>query len=201
MSIPPRNNPRALLPDEDSNVGANQNPAASLVECMADVVDDARQLNTDIGVRPYRVFSVVIRWSGGQVGRGEPTVIQEREFLPTPKVSWTPDRLYSENMSGGILERGDVTLTEVSPRLTEDDIRQMVTFENLSTDCEAFVEIAMDRRDGPNVKRRRFSVKGVPFRRGDKFDWLVRLTSQDSDRNRDRSVRTVSMRDQNPERR
>ncbi len=175
----PRNNPRAITPDRDPSLHPNPAPELSLVEDLGPVADDLRQLFTDFGTRPYRVFSVVVFWTGGEEGRGEETVESETEFLPTPLVDLS--RLRSVTTSAGKTEKGFHVMTEVSPRYTEDDIRTLFHVQPLPKGRTGYIEIQMDRRDA-QAKRRRFAVRGVPARRADEFDFRVSLSVQDQAR-------------------
>lgn len=177
-----RGNPRIDTPDLDPDLHPNPDPERSLVEDLGDTVDELRQLYTDFGMRPYRVFSVVYLWTGGAIGRGEAIVESEKEFLPTPWVDTKPVR--SDPRSGGIVERGMATLREVSPRLTEDEISDMCGCEHRDPARQTFIEVTMDARDGSS-KRRRFAVAGVPYRNAGGFEWEVQIVRQDQDRERD----------------
>ncbi len=59
-----------LRPLRDHEVAKTQ------VDCLIETVDDARQLLTDFGLRPYRVFLVWIGWTAdenadGRIGSSE----------------------------------------------------------------------------------------------------------------------------------
>lgn len=189
----PRRNPRPVPPDRDPSLHPLARPSSSLVESLGDVVDDARQIVTDLGLRPYRVFSVVVRWSGGEVGKGDPCVESEVELLPTPKVVFFGEvgvgGLTTKMTEGGLSERGDAKMMEISPRYTEDDVRQLFHLQPLPAGLDGFVEVRMDARDGSSI-RRRFAVL-VPQRRAEKFDWIVRLKRQNQNDRRDSSVDNV----------
>lgn len=148
---------------------------------MGGIVDELRQLNTDFGLRPYRVFSVVVEWSGGAIGRGDPRVASELEFLPTPVVNLKPMR--TTMRSAGKIEEGNAYLSELSPRYTEDDIQLLFPKKPLKEAQEAFVEVREDARDG-STKRRRFQVRGVPFREADNFQWAATLSNEQEERQR-----------------
>jgi hypothetical protein len=170
----------------------NPAPQCSLAEELGGLADDLRQLNTDLGMRPYRMFSVVYEWSGKEIGRGEPRIIFEQEFLPTPKLTLVGlvDRGYIRAsvaevaQSGGSVERGVISVIEISPRYTEDQINWLFRQGgDLDPGQIAFIEIAMDRRDGA-ATRRRFTVNSVPQRDATKFYWSVELVRQELDRTR-----------------
>ena len=172
-----------------SNGDGQPNPAPqnSLAEDLGDVADDMRQLYTDFGLRPYRVFSVIIEWTGGELYRGEPRVICEKEFLPTPYIDLRP--LYSNYTEAGILQHGDIVMREVSPSITEDQIRELCfNGEPLPKNQQGFIEVTHDRRKGNMPKRRRFVVRGAPWHDAEKFQWVVALSEEDDERNRNGAI-------------
>lgn len=187
------NNPRGRnQPEFDPELHPACAPSSTLTEDMGAVVDDLRQIATDYGQRPYRMFSVVYKWSGGSVGRGKPTTIFEQEFLPTPKltINGLVDRGYirasvkDKPQEAGSVERGVISVIDISPRYTEDQIRQLFrSGADLDAGEVAFIEIAMDDRDGAS-ERRRFTVDSVPTRHASKFYWSVELVRQELDRDR-----------------
>lgn len=187
-------NPRALFPPLDPEEHPNPAPQASLVEELGQTVDELRQLYTDVGMRPYRVFSVVVRWSGRRIGAGVADVVRETEFLPTPLVDLAP--VSAEAKSAGVVEDGGTILREISPRLTEDQVRGLFFQDELGPGEEGFIEVVHDVRDG-QTDRRRFTVRGGPVRKESKFQWTCRLVRARKDRNRDG---TLDVRTELPER-
>lgn len=181
----PRPNPRAETPGTDPSLHPARAPGRTLVEQLGPLVDELRQLNTDFGLRPYRVFSVVVRWSGGAVGKGNPTVITDKELLPTPNVPGL-HTLEDRMTEGGRSERGSILMTEVSPRYTEDEVRSLFHVHPLLSGDDGFLELRIDGRDGETI-RRRFACL-VPGRRADKFDWAVRLRRQNQNEHRTTST-------------
>lgn len=157
----------------------------SLVEDLADVADDIRQLATDFGARPYRVFSIVVSWSGGEVGKGDQRIESETEVLPTPNVNISNIR-YNVT-TGGWTDDGYVKMYEVSPRYTHDEIKALF-YRDLENAEQSFVEIHMDPRHGCNPIRHRFVVSGLPFYDATGFQWVVTLKVQQEERNRDGSL-------------
>lgn len=177
----PAQNPRVETPETDPDLAPVLQPERTLVESLGDVVDDLRQLYTDFGARPYRVFSVVCEWSGGETGRGVVSVISEREFLPTPKV-WIGGG-QKVATAAGVMREGSAELREISPRYTEDDIAALFP-RALGPAQLAFIEVRMDNRDGSTPIRRRYTVQRTPQRDALHFEWRVPLTSQEDERNR-----------------
>ncbi len=181
--VPPRRapDPRSINPRMPGGPGhLVMRPGCTIVEMMGSQLDMARQMVADVGLRPYQVFSVVVRWSGGERHRGEPSVIWEQPFLPIPKVE-DLGAINKDLRPGGRVARGDVRLTGISPRYTEDQIALLFP-RQLGPGDEAFIEIRMDARDGENTPRQRYIVSGQPARRA--FDWTVDLTRQDEARTR-----------------
>lgn len=153
------------------------------MEDFAETVDELRQLAVEAGMRPYRTFSVVVRWSGGERGRGRPEVVSETEIVPSPVVDLGGTG--REITSGGGTTRGEARLSKISPRYTEDDLRALFHRQPLPNDHEGFLEIFVDSRDG-QTQRRRFVLKGTPQRKP--FEWVAKLRPQDQDRARNRTV-------------
>ena len=185
----PRGNPRPITPNTRPELHEIRNPSQSLAELTQPLVDDARQLVVDLGLRSYTVHSVVIRWSGGVVHKGEPTVISDIPILPTPFLAdWSGyargEGLSEELLSGGLAERGNSQLTKISTQYTEADIRTLFHIQPLPPTDEGFIEIRTDARDGVTT-RRRFAVRGTPYREDMKFQWRVRLQVQDEGRQLD----------------
>lgn len=176
-------NPRLQQPNSPgARLYPNANPSCSMVESLGGIVDAARQIATDLGARPYRIFSVVCEWSGGDVGRGVPRIVSEIELLPTPKLNETSG-IQGSPRSGGLAERGSVRLTEISPRYTEDQVRGLFHCDAPRRGQEVWIEARVDARDG-STERRRFTVSGVPYRDADRFQWVAVLLRQDQDRTR-----------------
>jgi hypothetical protein len=161
-----------------------RDPATSLMARLAPTIDAARQLAVDLGMRYYDVLSIVVRWSGGERGRGDPTVVSERRFTPTPKVTGVKDG-DRQSMPGGTVRRGDVELTKISPQYSYDDVLGLLP-RDLRSNEEHFIELVGDGRDG-RPPRSRYTVIGDPERTP--TGWKVRLTKADEDRRRDGTPR------------
>jgi len=174
----PKNIPRVVTPNTDPRVHPNRNPGASLVESLGATVDDLRQLRTDFGLRPYRVFSVVYEWDGGSPGRGAPHIISALEFLPTPVVIMNPRKVVT---AAGSAFDGSAALSEVSARYTEDDIAALFP-RLLGPAQQSYIEVRLDARDGANPNLRRYTVTSIPQLDAAKFEWTARLETQQNDR-------------------
>jgi len=152
----------------------------SLGDELSEVVDDAQQLVADLGLRPYRVFSVVEQWSGGTRGRGTLAIVRELEITPPPVLSMRS--LRRDMKSAGVVERGELTLERISPRYTEEEIRSLFP-TNLDAGQYAYIEQRWDGRNGGDPQRRRFTISSVPFLEiPRRFQWSVRVKPQDDPR-------------------
>ena len=170
-------NPRMQLPE----LPACDPGPCSLAERLSAIVNRARQNNAQLGLRPYRVFSIRRHWSGGEVGRGDVCEVFCRELLPRPKVEFRTRR---EPTPAGFVERGVVTISEINPQLTEDEVIDLFATCPAKPGDESFVEVVMDARDGQS-RRRRLIIVEPPTRQS--FAWRVTLREQDSARARDGS--------------
>lgn len=143
--------------------------------------DNLRGLYSSFGLRPYRVYSIVYQWTGGEIGRGERRLLSYVEMTPTPKLT-DYSGIAGSPRSGGIAERGNARLTQVSARYTEAQIMGMFFANPLAKSQEGWIEV-QNAHDGPDARRRRFAVKGVPYYAAEKMEWRVDLVRQDQDRN------------------
>jgi hypothetical protein len=150
-------------------------PERSFVEDMAETVDCLRQLATDFGARPYRVFIVTVQWDGARPGEGKQSVLSEEELLPTPRADLSAISYQITN--AGRTDQGTVRLYEVSPNYTEADLHRMIGSE-LADNQQAFVEIRLDGREGNTPVRHRLTVSGAPFYDATGFQWILPLKIQ-----------------------
>ena len=159
---------------------------ASLAHDLKPVADDLRDLYTQFGLRPYVVRLIRTRWTGGKRGIGQEEVVDEHTLLPTPRV---------RDLSGlrevlqpvGLDELGDVQVDQISPKMTEDELRFLDkhTAEPARDDEAVWWDIEFVRPDGLPGLRRRFVLVGAPDYRADRFGWSVRLAKAHEDRGRD----------------
>lgn len=162
-----------------SGTGCNAWPGlGGLAGSLISTVDDIRQLNSEFGIRPYRVFATTVVWSGGEIGRGTAQVTSSVELTPTPLVKDLTN-IKGVVRSGGLVERGDARLTQVSARYTEAQLKQLLPPTTRNT--ESFIEV-LNAHDGQTPIRRRFTVAGVPEYEPQNFQWKMTLLRQDSDR-------------------
>ncbi len=155
----------------------------ALIPSLTGVVDDIRDIYTQLGARPYEVTLIWTQWSGGDRDRGVEQVVKQCPLLPTPKVSDLAN-LNKEIMSIGSEEVGGIRVSEISPRFTED---QLIGFSDDGTpvpsDMNFYYEVFFPRAKGPGV-RRRFTVNGAPNYNPTRFQWWIDLQRAYEDRTR-----------------
>ncbi len=149
---------------------------------MDGCLDELRELNSEFGLYPYRVFLVRTRWSGESRGEGTETVFYEEELLPPPKV----DPVSSVNrqlLDIGVDEQGTLQVSEISPRYTEKELLGYNSLGGQIPDNETFYwEVVLMRGDAETKTRRRFLVQGVPSYDAAGLQWTARLTRAGTDR-------------------
>lgn len=156
----------------------------SVLEGLADAVDQARDVATAIGARPYSVWLVWTRWSDGKRGRGVEETIRERVVLPTPLLTAKSDIL-SLLTSHGTSEQGFVRASEISVvRYQEDELRGLKPGGEKPDPAEQFYwEVRYPQRNAPAIVKR-FSVRGVPEKDMENIQWVIDLTRSNEDRTR-----------------
>ncbi len=145
----------------------NATIGSNLVDSLLGMVDDLRgSLNPDMGVRQWRVYVVRRAWDGGRVGDGA-YVDTETELLPQPLV--TDYNLFYSLIGAGLVEEGNIVLTEVSLTYTEDELQPAPA---------AGEEIMYVLRDahGQSIAPRYFVIMAPPQPdRTNTIGWIVRL--------------------------
>lgn len=159
----------------------------SIGQKLIPVVDRVRDINTQLGFRPYRVKIVKTRNAGGKRGRGPETVISELELLPTPLV--VDMRSLSEVITPvGVNEQGILQLQQISGRYTEEQLIGIGSDGNpVAADVNVFYEIEFFRRDGGPSEKRRFIRDSLPSYLSTQVQWQITLVSANENRDRDGS--------------
>lgn len=175
MERPPRGKPEVFY--KDSLLGA----------FMEDnCIDELRQLNTDFGLRPYRVYLIRTRWSGKRRGEGVETVFSEKEVTPTPKIDQISS-LQNQLLDIGLDETGQLTVSEISPRYTETELTGVAQDGAEIPRNETFYwEVDLSRGDLDAKRRRRFVPKTAVYYDAENLQWTVTLTRVGNDRESDR---------------
>lgn len=111
----------------------------SLRDDLIPLVDDARQLAVDVGVRVRPVTRVVRTWTGAKPGAGTSSEVSA-DLTPTPKVR---DAVQVQYGPAGAYETGDLLVTRVSAAYGQADLE--------GTTLEANQELF-------------YLIQGVPYR-------------------------------------
>jgi hypothetical protein len=163
---------------------------ATLIDALAPAIDCARDLYTSLGLRTYQVNLVWTRWSGGERGVGQETVLAVETLLPTPKLSGL-GAVAIELKELGSSEQGSVTLSEISLRYSEDLLMgrggPLPLGEPIPFDVQFYWELALPVGDGTAI-RRRLTPNGVPERSGGKLQWSIQLNETEGRRARDGGI-------------
>jgi hypothetical protein len=156
----------------------------TLGQQLIPVADDLRDLQTQFGLRPYRVRIIRTRWTGGRRGIGEEVVSSEMEILPVPLVSDLTS--LAEIVSPvGLDEHGGIVLSEVSGRYTDDQLRGLdIDGTPPAEDEQVMYEVEFPRSDGKPGERRRFHIRSAPHYFADEFQWRVPLERAHEGRDR-----------------
>lgn len=132
----------------------------TLIANLTPCIDSVRELNADYGLRPFRVFLVKTRWTGGARGRGVETVVSEEEILPMPKVE-TLASINMVMMTVGTDENGDVRISEISLKYDENKLMGRGPGGEPLDNAESFRWELQNIARGESW-RRSFVVRGVP---------------------------------------
>lgn len=151
--------------------------------CLGSVVDRARDIYTQFGLRPYLVRMVKTRWSGGRRGIGTEEVLSEELILPTPLVS-TLNSLDAEVSPIGNIEQGGIKVEQISSICYTEDMLmgRDADGEPVPRDQQFYYEIEML---GQSSIKRRFTPAGAPSLDASKFQWVIELTKSNENRTRD----------------
>lgn len=139
-------------------------------------LDAARDVMAAIGMRPYTVKMVHLRWTGATIGEGREEVVSIREVLPVPEVG-DLSGLIRQMTPAQVDEQGTIILSKMSAHYTEDDVLlRPRSGKPLAPNEVAYYEVAW-RATG---ERRRFvpvGGAGASFK-ASTSEWQVTLTLQ-----------------------
>ena len=170
----------AEMPALSGQVHPESATKRSLLASLSPVVDRIRQIRTDLGLSPYRVFLVHWRWPGKR-GLGRPVETARVEITPTPKISDMNGVAFAV-ASFGTTEGGGLYVSKISQRYSEEDLigttpdmmdpaRPQTSLFNM----EFFWEIQLRNHSS---KARRYIPAGVPMFDRSGLHWHLNLTKQ-----------------------
>jgi len=154
----------------------------SLAVKLIPTADKLRDLFTTFGLRRYVVSLIRTRWTGPVRGDGQEFVETAVPILPTPLITDLQGVTEVVNPAG-LDEVGTILLQEVSASFSEEQLRGWDNQDNaLEPNQDFFYEVEFVLPDGSQTVRRRFYPRGVPLMQPGRFQWVVRLERQRSDR-------------------
>lgn len=162
--------------------------AKTLTGRMTPVVDRIRDLLTPVGQRPYSVRLVWTRWSEGERGEGTEEVIREFMLLPTPKVG-DLEEIESVTTSVGSEEFGEIEISEISGRFTEDFLLgRDENGQDIPKDQQFYWEVEFISSGPPGAVniRRRLEPSGTPNYDPQMLGWKLKMVRAGENRRRDR---------------
>lgn len=156
----------------------SQQAKNSLANRLGSRVDRIRQIATDMGLRPYRVFLVWDKYTGDERGEGQDREVVRREILPTPRVTGL-DGVAIAAFTGGMLQDGSVSLELVSVTYNLEELMGTAIpnpeEEHIPQPYSFYYEIREDGRGEAQPLRSKFRLAAVPSRLPGKVQWNVRL--------------------------
>ena len=154
----------------------------TLLAKLAPCIDKIRGYNATVGLRPYHVYMVHTRWSGTTAGDGIESVLEQEELLPVPKIE-SMASIRFQLQSVGITEVGDLTVSEISTKYNEFQLRGLKPDgSNYPRNESTYWEVHFLRADNSGAIRRRFVVTGIPSMNPGRVEWVVSLTRAHNDR-------------------
>lgn len=132
----------------------------------------------------YEVALIRTRWTGGERGVGVEEVTSDVAVLPTPKIS-DLSGLQAQNYSVGMLEVGTLTVSEISPRYSEDElVGNYAGGAAIPLDENFYWEVRSQASPGEMGERRRFTCVSAPGLDPLRFQWTIHLVRAQQDRSR-----------------
>lgn len=160
-----------------------ESPVRSLADSLGPTCDRIRQIKSDLGFSPYRVFLIHWRWPGKR-GIGRPVEVSRKEILPTPRVQDMSSTTLGLS-AFGMTEGGGLFIDRISQRYSEADLQgttpDMADWDRPQTSAsnvEFFWEVRERRNTVPPTKPRRYAVSGVPMLNRTGLHWRVNLVKQ-----------------------
>lgn len=154
----------------------------SLANRLSPLTDRLRQVATNFGLRPYRVFLVWTTFDGEERGEGTERELARVEILPTPKTAEL-NSLQNSPYSGGVLTTGTLRLDRISAGFTAAQLTGLAVpgreqQEDMPPNVDFWYELREDGRGGDVPVPLRFRIQGVPYRAAGKISWSVTLEAQ-----------------------
>jgi hypothetical protein len=152
---------------------------------LVPVVDVARDIPVELGLRPYEIHLVRTQWtSGDSRGNGVEQVLADVCLLPIPKLI-SLDGVTLVMNPGGLDELGTVRVLDISGRYSEQFLRGLDEELNPpSSNSQFFYEIlfpTLGQIQDTGI-RRRFTLVGAPNWNAENVCWELTLVRTRGDR-------------------
>lgn len=152
-------------------------------------VDRVRQIATNLGVRPYRVFLTWERWTGRERGEGKELLVRRTEILPTPKVEDLASVTFTP-FAIGMIPVGSLRVSRISVAAFTQDLLtgKMVPKEHeehIPEPYEFFYEVVEDGRGDDPAARQKYRLLSAPYRKAGGVHWQIVLEKVSPDMGRD----------------
>jgi|WetSurSiteA1Bulk_404760.scaffolds.fasta_scaffold16512_1 hypothetical protein len=160
----------------------------TLVAEFVELADTLRDMQTEFGMRPYKVRRVKVQWSRGRRGEGQPMILEAQNILPTP-LAKDMSSLNEILQPFGLKETGGIVVSEMSGRYSEEFLKGLgEDGSEIPKDQEIFWEVEFPRPDGQASIKRRFSLSTVPFYDAENLQWTINLTKTADNRHRNGDI-------------
>ena len=173
------------MADSCSN-GCLPDPAcgADLISNLSCVADNIRGIAGAMGLRPYVVTIVKVRWTGGYRGEGVPETISEVMLEPTPRVE-SINAIDQRLEAFGLDHSGSITINEISLRYNEDVLLgRDEDGRDVAEDTEVFYEVCLRTSLQGDPVLRRFTPSSTPAYDAEGLQYSLRLTVANGERDR-----------------
>ena len=160
--------------------------AHTVLARIAPAIDQARQVATEIGARPYQVFLVWTTWGGKERGDGEQKEVARLQLLPNPKIETV--EFQRNPYSAGVLPVGSVRVMGISatysqPVLQGDRLPNGQEFDKQNRKNDFFYEVIQDDRSpSENPERARMRLLSGPVLKASSVSWEMALERSSEDR-------------------
>lgn len=163
---------------------------SSFAVCAQPIVDEARRVVHELGLRPYRVFLTWIRRNARQ-RYTDADVVRKIELMPVKVGPF--DGVRWELSPVGMYDDGLVQLTQVSPSQVDDrTLLGKLDGDDPPPDVEFFYEVErIGRCPDEDVQPGRYTPAAVPYLDAERFEYVVVLDTQQNARAKQANADTV----------
>jgi hypothetical protein len=166
----------------------NEACGVDLIANLSKVADNIRGIAGNMGLRPYEVRIITLRWTGGYRGEGVPEVVDELLLDPVPLVE-TINNIDQRLEAFGLDDMGEIQISEISLRYNEDLLLGRDSQgRDPAEDTEVFYEISLRTSVQADPVLRRFTPTSTPTYDPDNLQYTLRLASARGERHRSQGI-------------